>query len=157
MRHALPKRSGLLTCCAAAAFALAGQAGVPLTGIKRVYVEPFSVKNGSEKLRADVIEHLHKLPGIALVANKSEADATLSGDGEIWVKGYRSLNPRSGRQPSNGTPVYSGFLSVELKDAQGDTLWSYLATPGSGADDVAKDLSKRIAKHLAEALASAPH
>jgi len=79
----------------------------------------------------------------------------LGGGGEIWVKGYRSLNPRSGRSPSNGTPVYAGYLSVELRDRNGETIWSYLATPGPSTD-VAKDLSKRIAKHVAEALQQDP-
>ncbi|MBV9940462.1 MAG: hypothetical protein JO150_18320 [Acidobacteriaceae bacterium] len=90
---------------------------------------------------------------LSVVPDRSTADAVLSGDGEIWIKGYRSLNPRSGRLPSDGTPVYTGFLSVELRNVRGDTLWSYLVTPSAGSADVSKDLSKKIAKHLAEALA----
>jgi hypothetical protein len=73
-------------------------------------------------------------------------------NGEIWVKGYVSLNPRSGRAPSSGTPVYTGFLSVEIKDSRRVTLWSYLVKAGSESQDISKDLSKRIAKHLAAAL-----
>lgn len=119
---------------------------------RRIYVEPFTTKAGSEKLREDVIAELRKAPGISVSASESGADTILGGGGEIWVKGYRSLNPRSGRMPSNGTPVYGGYLSVELRDAKGATLWSDLVTPGAGADDVAKDLSKRIAKHVAAAL-----
>jgi phosphate transport system substrate-binding protein len=42
---------------------------------------------------------------------------------------------------------------VELRNPKGETLWSYLATPGAASDDVSKELSKRIAKHVAEALA----
>ena len=76
----------------------------------------------------------------------------MSGEGEIWIRGYQSLNPRSGRLPSNGTPVYAGFLSVELKNARGETTWSYLVTPSGTSEDVTKDLSQRIAQHLAEAL-----
>jgi len=133
---------------------LASQAGGQLGEIKRLYVEPFAVKGGSEKLRKDVIAQLRKLTLISLVSTKSAADAVLSGDGEIWVKGYHSLNPRSGRLPSSGTPVYGGFFSVELTDAKGETVWSYLATPGAGSEDISKDLSKRIVRHLSEALAS---
>jgi phosphate transport system substrate-binding protein len=119
---------------------------------KRLYVEPFTGKAGSEKLREEIVAQLQKLKSISVVADQTNADVTLSGDGEIWIKGYRSLNPRSGRLPSNGTPVYAGFLSVELKNAQGDTAWSYLVTPGEASEDVPKDLSQRIVKHLAEAL-----
>jgi hypothetical protein len=136
----------LVGCCA-----LAWQQPVGRLDIKRLYVEPFAVKLGTEKLREDLIAQLRKLGTISLVSEASNADATLSGEGEIWIKGYRSLNPRSGRLPSDGTPVYAGYLSVELKDPKGETLWSYLATPGS-SEDISKDLAKRISKHLVEAL-----
>jgi phosphate transport system substrate-binding protein len=120
--------------------------------VRRLFVEPFTTKAGSEKLRDDVIAELHKLKSISLVSSEAAADTILGGGGEIWVKGYRSLNPRSGRLPSNGTPVYAGYLSVELRDMKGETLWSYLVTPGSESLDVSKDLSKRIAKLVVEAL-----
>jgi phosphate transport system substrate-binding protein len=118
----------------------------------RLYVEPFITKTGAEKLRDDVITELRKQNSIPLASSESGADLILGGGGEIWVKGYRSLNPRSGRLPSAGTPVYGGYLSVELRDSRGVTLWSYLATPGADSEDIAKDLSRRIAKHLDEAL-----
>ncbi len=136
--------------CAIIGNALAFQA--PKTGVRRLYVEPFTTKSDSEKLRQNLIAEVRKLGSITLASEESNADAILGGGGEIWIKGYRSLNPRSGRSPSNGTPVYTGFLSVELRNTKGETLWSYLATPGTDSEDVSKDLSKRIAKHLAEAL-----
>ncbi len=141
----------LAGCLVVAGGAGAWQAGAPPAGVKRLYVEAFAVKGAPVKLRDDVIAELRKL-SISIAPERSGADAVLTGDGETWIKGYRSLNPRSGRSPSNGTPLYAGFLSVELKDAKGDTLWSYLATPASGSDDISKDLAKRVAKHLAEAL-----
>jgi hypothetical protein len=119
---------------------------------KKLYVEPLNVKKGSEKFRSDMIAQLRKLSAVSIVADKASADAILSGNGEVWVKGYQSLNPRSGRSAFNGTPVYTGFLSVEIKDQHGATLWSYLVTPGSESQDISKDLSKRVAKHLAAAL-----
>jgi hypothetical protein len=133
-----------LLCC----FAVPALAWQP----KRVYVEPFTTKAAPEKLRADVIAELSKQSGIALVSNESSADAILGGGGEIWIRGYRSLNPRSGRLPSDGTPVYGGYLSVELRNTKGETFWSYLATPETGSEDVAKDLARKIAKHVAAAL-----
>jgi phosphate transport system substrate-binding protein len=120
--------------------------------IKRLYVEPFVTKMGAEKLRDDVIAELRKLHSVSLAPSETGADAILGGGGEIWIKGYRSLNPRSGRWPSNGTPVYAGYLSVELRDPKGETIWSYLATPGGASADVSRDLSKGIVKHLVEAL-----
>ena len=84
--------------------------------------------------------------------DRAAADAVLTGNGEIWVKGYQSLNARSGRMPYNGTPIYSGFLSVEVKDVKGETLWSYLASPGGGSANIAKRLAESVVKHLSEAL-----
>jgi phosphate transport system substrate-binding protein len=120
--------------------------------LKKIYVEPFPQKAGSETLREDVVAQLRKVTTLSIVSDRAAADAILSGEGEIWIKGYQSLNPRSGRSPANGTPVYAGFLSVELKNTKGDTLWSYLFTPTSPSEDISKDLSKRIAKYLSEAL-----
>lgn len=123
-----------------------------MAAVKRVYVEPLAIKDGQGNVREDLITQVRKIKGVTVVPELAAADAILSGSGEIWVKGYQSLNPRSGRLPSDGTPVYSGFLSVELRNATGDTLWSYLATPGGGSENISKDLSKQVAKHLAEAL-----
>jgi phosphate transport system substrate-binding protein len=135
-----------IVCCCLAWQALGA------SGTKRLYVEPFTINAASGKLREHVISEMRKLRSIALVANESDADVVLGGGGEIWVKGYRSLNPRSGRSPEDGNPVYAGYLSVELKDAHGRTLWSYLVTPGATSADVSKDLAQRISKHVAEAL-----
>ena len=119
---------------------------------RRLYVEPFATKAGG-KLREDVAAEVRKLRSITVVSRESSADLTIGGGGEIWIKGYRSLDPRSGRSPSNGMPVYSGYLSVELKDKSGVTRWSYLVTPAADSTDVSRDLARRIAKHLAEGLA----
>jgi phosphate transport system substrate-binding protein len=137
---------------AVAGLALAALAGSAAAAPKRLYVEPFTTRAASEKLREDVIAELRRLGTVAIVPAESGADAILGGGGEIWVRGYRSLNPRSGRLPSDGTPVYGGYLSVELRDSKGATTWSDLVTPGSASPDVAKDLAKRIAKDVSEAL-----
>jgi phosphate transport system substrate-binding protein len=118
----------------------------------RLYVEAFVTQAGSDELRDDLIRALRKSGSVQLVQDKSAANLILGGGGEIWIRSYRSLNPRSGRDPSAGTPVYRGYLSVELRDLNGETLWSYLAAPAVSSEDVSKELSKQIAKHVAEAL-----
>jgi phosphate transport system substrate-binding protein len=120
---------------------------------RRLYVEAFTTREGREKLREDLIAELRRLNSVSLVQDESNADLILGGGGEIWIRGYRSFSPRSElKLPTNGTPIYGGYLSVELKNKQGVTIWSYLATPGTPSGDVSRDMSKRIAKHLAEAL-----
>jgi hypothetical protein len=140
-------------CCAMFGSALVGQT-VPTNQVKRrIYVEPFVTQAGSEKFREDVIAELRKINSISLAADESSADAILGGGGEVWVKGYRSHNPQLGKVAPNGTAVYAGFLSVELRDKNDETLWSYLATPPEASGDVSKDLSTLIVKKLVEALA----
>ena len=140
----------LLLALLTASGAIAQQAP-RLSGTMRIYVEPFHATAGSEKLRDALIGQLKKLHAVTIVADDSTADASLSGDGDVWIKAYRSLNPRSGRLPSNGSPIYGGFLSVELTDGAGETLWSYLAT-ANATEDVFNVLSARTAKHLGEAI-----
>ena len=120
---------------------------------KRLYVEAFATKADAEKLREDVTAELQKLNSVSLVPDESSADFVLGGGGEVWIRGYRSFSPRSHvKEASNGTPIYGGFLSVELKDKRGVTIWSHLVTPGRVSGDFSRDLSKQIAKDLAEAL-----
>lgn len=137
-------------CCFAAASAMA-QNKKP--GGERLYVEPFITKTGAEDFQKGVTTELRKLGSVTLAPNESKADLILGGGGEVWVRGYRPFSPRSEmRLPTNGTPVYSGYLAVELKNKDGVTLWSDLVTPGLSSGDVAKDLSRLIAKHVAYAL-----
>jgi phosphate ABC transporter phosphate-binding protein len=140
-----------LACCLLAWPALSR--GDENTGARTLYVEAFATKTGAEKLREDMTAELRKLASVSLVPDQSKADLVLGGGGEIWVRGYRSFSPRSHMKlPTNGTPIYGGYLSVELKNKLGVTVWSYLVTPGTPSEDISKELSKRIARHLADAL-----
>ena len=139
-------------CCSIFGSALAWQTSPAEPNTRRVYVEPFVTQEGSEKFREDVIAQLRKLNSISVAGDESSADAILGGGGEIWIKGYRSHNPQLGNPAPNGTPIYTGFLSIELRDRNGETLWSYLATPPAASEDLSKDLSTLIVRKLVEAL-----
>jgi phosphate transport system substrate-binding protein len=148
--------AALIGICVLAVSARAWQPDDIAAHFKRVYVEPFTTRSGSEALRGDVIGELRKLKTIAIADSASHADLILGGGGEIWVAGYRSLNPRSGTGPGSGTAVYGGYLAVELRDKNGGTAWSDLVTPAGASDEISKDLAKRIARHVAEALPKLP-
>jgi hypothetical protein len=142
-------------CCVLAGATLSGKTALSNSSsnkIRRIYVEPFTTQQGSEKFREDVIGELRKLPSVSLASDESSADAILGGGGEVWIKGYRSHNPQLGKVAPNGTPIYTGFLSIELRDTNGETLWSYLATPPAASGNVSRDLSTQIVRKLAEAL-----
>jgi hypothetical protein len=139
-------------CCSMFGSALALQTAPANQIRQRIYVEPFATREGSEKFRQDVIAELRKLNSVLLAGDESSADTILGGGGEIWIKGYRSHNPQLGKVPPNGTPIYTGFLSIELRDRNGQTLWSYLATPPAVSGDVSRDISTLIVKKLVEVL-----
>jgi len=141
----------LAYCVGIAGPALVSQS-VNTNPVKRIYVEPFATREGSETFREDVIAGLRKLKSVLIAEDESSADEIVGGGGEIWIKGYRSHNPQLGKVEPNGTPIYTGFLSIELKDRSGQTLWSYLATPPAASTDISKNLSILIVKELEDAL-----
>ncbi|HEY6346070.1 MAG TPA: phosphate ABC transporter substrate-binding protein PstS [Bryobacteraceae bacterium] len=141
-----------VACCFVAGPASGWQQSANSAG-RRVYVEAFATKGEAARFRSDVTAELRKLNYVSLVPDESNADLILGGGGEIWVRGYRSFSPRSPEKlPSNGVPVYGGYLSVELRNKNGVTLWSDLVTPHEESEDVSKNLAKRIAKNLAQAI-----
>ncbi len=115
-------------------------------------MEPLAGKQGAEALRNSLISELRKAHRVTVVTAPQDADAVLGGTGETWVRGYYSLNPRV-RNVSDAHPIYGGYLSVELKGRQNETLWSYLVTPNrSGFDDIGRNLAGQIVRKLVEAL-----
>ena len=125
-----------------------GQEPGSLRSVKRVYIGELGDKPGLGEVKKDLAAELRRAEIFVVADSPGTADATLSGRGDIWLKGYYSLNPRSGTSPANGQPIYGGYVSVELKDRAGVTLWSYLATPRTGYRNLAHDLSKDVVKHL---------
>ncbi len=118
--------------------------------VRNVFVGSFGDKPGAAKLRAAVVGDLTRSGKFHVVEDPSGADATLDGKGEVWVSGYYSMNPRE-RSVSDSYAVYTGYLSVELKDKKGETIWSYLATPHSSSGEVNRDLARLVVRKLSGA------
>jgi hypothetical protein len=132
----------------ALAVVMFGQEPDSLRSVKRIYIDGLGDKPGLREVKKDLSTALRRTDIFAVADSPSDADATLSGRGDVWLKGYYSLNPRSGTSPANGQPIYGGYVSVELKDRTGATLWSYLATLRTGSKNIGHDLSKDVVKHL---------
>jgi hypothetical protein len=98
---------------------------------KNIFVDSFGDKPGASELREQATSELQKSQKFHVVAGPRDADLVLTGTGEIWVKSHYSLNPRNRSVNGDAQAVYAGYLSVELKDNKGETVWSYLATPHS--------------------------
>jgi phosphate transport system substrate-binding protein len=127
--------------------ALSRQTAAGTIRIKKVFVGSFGDKPGAAKLRDAVVGDLARSGKFHLVDNPAVADATLDGKGEVWVSGYYSMNPRE-RTVSDSYAIYTGYLSVELKNKKGETIWSYLATPHSSSGEVNRDLARLVVRKL---------
>jgi hypothetical protein len=139
--------------CLGGGLRASAQSAATLGAVKRIYVEPLGGKPGAEELRADLIAELRKSHRVTVLASLQEADAVIGGTGETWIRGYYSLNPRARSVGSDAHPIYGGYLSVELKGAGGETLWSYLVTPRRFApEDIGRNLCGQIVRKLVEVL-----
>jgi len=132
------------------AWALASPLVIP-PNVRRVYVEPFAPNPGAAQLQQDVVNKLKASHDLQLVSDAGAADFVVKGNGETWVKGYVSNDARS---PSSARqPVVGGYLSLELKNKEGQALWSYLVTPGRFHwNGVEQDMADRIVRLLTAAI-----
>jgi hypothetical protein len=92
---------------------LALLATVSLAAQARLYVEPFP-----GPLHDELVSELRKEPGLTIVNVPGGADWLLAGSGQTWVKGHMGSNPRVRYLNGEAEPLYAGYLSVELKNAQ---------------------------------------
>ena len=120
--------------------------------VRHLYVDAFQGKLGSSQLRKEVMARLRADRNWQIVDSPSQADAIVDGNGELWIKGYVSNSPHAGS--SWREPVYGGYLSLSLTDKSGETLWSYLVTPGkmhwNGVD---ADMADHVVRLMDAALA----
>jgi hypothetical protein len=99
----------------------------------------------------ELIRQLGKETGIIFASDPASADFVISGMGETYIRGYLSSNPRVRYLNSDARPVYGGYLSIELKNQEGETVWSYLVTPRRfGPEDINQNLAGQMARRLAE-------
>jgi hypothetical protein len=128
-------------------------AHVLVAGPNRVFVEPLGTKSGAVQLRNELVRLLEKEHRVTLVSDVSAADFVVSGEGETYIKGYVGTNPRVRYLNGEAKPVYGGFLSVEVKNRERDTIWSYLVTPRRlGSEDINRNLTGQLIRKLVGAI-----
>src|ERR1700761_1662090 len=95
-----------------------GEAIVNLAQAKKLFVDQFSEGDEAAQLRQSLIRRIDKSGRFQVVDAAEKAEAILKPSGEIWIKGYLAINPRS---PSNNRQAaYSGYLSVEVVSKDGE-------------------------------------
>jgi phosphate ABC transporter phosphate-binding protein len=121
----------------------------PSAPIRKIYVDTFQGSLGSDELQKSVVGSLRQNGNFHLVDNPSDADAIVHGSGEIWVEGHVATSPHGTTRET----VYNGYLSLDVKNRSGETLWSYLVTPGRTYSDVGREMANHIVRLMAAALA----
>lgn len=132
---------------------LLSQPGIQLSQVRKLYVEAFNAGSESSSLRESVIRHLSRSHRFQLVPSATGADAIVKGTSQIWLRGYISTNARN---PGNDRQaVYGGYLSLQIVSADGQPIWSWLATPGRHAwSNIVDDLAGSAVDKLLEAESS---
>jgi len=126
------------------------QRATSLAQAKTLYVENFRGTADAPALREKLVNRIEKEHRFRIVNARDAADAILEGTGQIWMRGYVSTNART--PANNRTPVYAGYLSLEVTGAAGQPLWSWLATPGKLQwKSIVDDLADRAANRLIDA------
>jgi phosphate transport system substrate-binding protein len=117
-----------------------------LAQAKTLYVAPFGGGAEATQIQQSLVRNLAK-SRFNLVQSPQDADAIVRGDAQVWIRGYVAINPHTpGRDRET---VYGGYISLEVVDADGQPLWSWLATPSkhmwrSIIDDLAGDAAKKL-------------
>ena len=140
----------LLILCPTPALA---QTADTLSQVRNIYIDASDTRPAAVEMRKYLTENLRKDHSVAIVSDLGHADAILKATGEIWVKAYISVNPRS---PGSRYPVYGGFLSGQLDGKDGDALWSYLVTPSTyTSSGIRQNLADQFARQLLATLHTA--
>jgi hypothetical protein len=108
---------------------------VPLSGVKRVYVETVGNETSNQSMREALIDKLRASNRIIMVSNRDEADALM----EVSV-----LKGKESEQDTIG-------VVVQLINARGNTIWpnAYSSAKYQGS---AYDVSARIVNDLLAAI-----
>jgi phosphate transport system substrate-binding protein len=135
-----------------------------LSQIRRIFVEPLGEGTLGSEFRDRVIDRLRKDGHLTVVEAREQADAVMSGSGEVWVTGYVSVSPRTASTTKQ--TVFSGFLSARVVGSNNEVLWSYLVTPrkvewGGIVHDLADNLTTKLLeareKTIEAAATTRPH
>jgi phosphate ABC transporter phosphate-binding protein len=126
-----------------------------LSRVKTLYVDSFSGGDEAAHLRSSLIHRLAKDGRFSLVQSAKGADAVVNGTGQIWIRGFITINPRN--PSTDRQAVYSGYLSLEVVGSDGQPLWSWLVSPGRLTwNNIVDELADRGADKLLEASKVAP-
>jgi phosphate transport system substrate-binding protein len=126
------------------------QRATSLSEVRKVYVDTFSGGIHAAHLRDSLVRQLSRSSRFQIVPSPKDAEAIVTGTGQIWVRGFISINPRT--PSTDRQAVFGGYLSLEVSGSDGQPLWSWLATPSKYSwTNFVDNLAGQAARKLLEA------
>lgn len=140
-------------CMTLAISAAYGQYVESLRSVRAISIGSMGGDDDVARLERELEAQLRRNRLLHLAA-AAQADASLQGEGVIWVSGYHSLSPRARVNDAYAEPEYRGYLSVMLEARNGDVLWSYFANSkhAGSRSAVGRNLSSQLLDALSNSI-----
>ena len=147
------RRIAAVLCVAASLGLLCAQDAVQrLQDVKKVYVGSFGDGPGSELIRSKVISRLVKSNRVEVVEVPDQADAILTGVGELSKTTYYNANATSTNANASGGTRYNATAGARLLNKQQKILWADEASTGFFYRSASSSVADKIVKNLLKAM-----
>lgn len=149
-------RNGLIvsSCLLFGAGLILAEGGVQhLRDVKKVYVGSFGDSAGADVIRNKLISHLVKSGRIEVVEKEDQADAILTGAGQISENHVFNASSTATGGSAHGSTHYHATAGVRLLSRDSKILWADDTSNGMFALSASSSLADKIAKRLLKAIA----
>lgn len=123
-----------------------------LQDVKKVYVGPFGDGPGSELIRSKLISHLVKSKRLEVVEVANQADAILTGVGELSKTEHYSANANRSTANASGGSRYHATAGVRLLNTEHKILWADEVSNGMFSRSASSSVADKIVKNLLKAI-----
>lgn len=143
-------------CLTCSSITLTAQEAVKnLQDVKSVYVGSFGDGPGSELIRSKITSRLVKSGRLEVVEVPGQADATLTGVGELSKTAYYNANATTTNANASGGTKYHATAGARLLNKEQKILWADEASNGFFKRSASSSVADKIVKNLLKAITPA--
>lgn len=123
-----------------------------LRDVKTVYVGSFGDALGADVIRNKLISHLVKSGRIEVVEKEDQADAILTGAGQVTENHVFDASATATQASTHGGTRYHATAGVTLLSRDSKILWADDTSNGMFARSAMSSIADKIAKKLLKAI-----
>jgi hypothetical protein len=127
----------------------AGQNALQLRDVKKIYVDSLGDDLGASAIRTGIVHQLKTSGPFEVVESADQADAVLSGEGHVTKTKELPLFPTEHSKKTRTN--FHAVATVQLKDKDGQLLWSQADHQDSISGKAGSTLGHEIAMKLVKA------